>query len=1064
MDNSWAWSSDECPVVQSTPSPTPAPTPSPTPVQQSSTTTTIKITTAITVTGTAKPDLIIESVSFSKIDGILYASVKIKNAGKADINRGAYSGGSLINELVVSVENRNVFVGSLEADQSVEVLVPAYDFTEGKQVTAIIDSNNVIGESDETNNEFKATVKTTPTESAASGKSDKPAPLIENIKSEIFSSNIMVTVNAKGPPIETLELYTNHGAYLYGCGRQAMCSGRLVIPKSGDKELKFVAVAYDIYGVQSSGIRGHWKGGDEINFMDEKITVVSVISEGAVIKRGNKQINANKNVLTEFDGVVIFVTDVYDKDNEKHARMYLGKDKITVVNYCLASSQFDLNSDGKTDDNDADVCKPHMDKEAGEESKKCDFNGDCLVDLRDLAVLGSKMSEKDAEKKTDKSASASSNSGMAGRAVDGDTADKNKFWEPENEEGKKGDWWQVDLGSVHKISLVKVYSFAGNFHDWYSKFHIEVSETGKFEGEQKTIAAETDWDKSRAEKQFVGYSFNTVEARYVRIVSDVDQKYVKLQEVRVYEKLNKESKCDLPYETGVDFGSGCRSGTACYYQCGGVDGYRSSEESIMGFSKISEFNAVSREHMQNVMDCVYPAGTYYDSEKCSEWNRKNNDAWTESISRFVESAPQESAETEKDCTKVTDGMRITSSAKLCKGEYRFAKKGTSGVIVIDADNVVLDCNGASIIGLNNDGVGIYNNGHNGVEIRDCRISNFFYGVYSASGDKIRIINNDISENKIVLGTGWIHIRQGPDNPYGGGVYLRKSDGSLIENNILKNQQDGIDLFEVTNTVVRKNIASHNFGWGVQLYASSNNEVSDNDFSYTNRFCDSGQKAKQCKLGGFESSIYGCGCDSAAMLVIARSNNNKILRNNLRYSGDGFFLAGGADIGPSEGNTVIGNDGSFSPHNAFESTFSGRNTFAENTATGSDHGFWLGYSYDNVVQNNIIANNENERGTSSGISIENGRNNRIEDNAIYENNVGVKIWLPEKTIKGYERSSKGYKIIGNEIKENNVGIIIEKTTDSDISGNKFIGNDKEIQEKETTGVSKNNNAITKGENE
>ncbi len=525
----------------------------------------------------------------------------------------------------------------------------------------------------------------------------------------------------------------------------------------------------------------------------------------------------------------------------------------------------------------------------------------------------------------------------------------------------------------------------------------------------------------------------------------------------------ENKKCDMPYKTGVDFGSGCRSGTACYYQCGGTEGYRSSEESIMGFSQISEFNEVSKEHIQNVLDCVYPAGTYYDSEKCSEWSEKNNGAWAESISRFVESAPQESAESENDCTKVTDGMRITSSTKLCKGEYRFAKKGTSGVITIDANNVVLDCNGASIIGINGDGVGIYNNGHNDVEIQNCRIRNFFYGVYSEKGDNIRIINNDISGNKIVIGTGWINIRKGPNNPYGGGVYLKKSDGSLITGNTLKNQQDGIDLFEVTNTVVRKNIASHNFGWGVQLYASSNNEVSDNDFSYTNRFCDSGQKAKQCKLGGFESPIYGCGCDSAAMLVIARSNDNKILRNDLRYSGDGFFLAGGTDIGPSEGNTVIGNDGSFSPHNAFESTFSGRNTFAENTATDSDHGFWLGYSYDNVVQNNIIANNKNEGGTSSGISIENGRDNKIEDNIIFGNDRGIRIWLPEETIKGYERSSKGYKVKDNTIKENAVGLVVEHTTDSVISGNKFIDNEKEIQERETTGIVKSNNEITKGEN-
>ena len=133
-----------------------------------------------------------------------------------------------------------------------------------------------------------------------------------------------------------------------------------------------------------------------------------------------------------------------------------------------------------------------------------------------------------------KPASASFNSASAGTATDGDITTQAKFWEPFNSGGKVGDWWQVNLGSSSQLYRVKVYATSINFHDWYAKFHIEVSSTGLFTGEQITVATEPAWDTSRAGLQSVTYTFSPVSAQYVRIKSDIDQNFVKLQEVEVY--------------------------------------------------------------------------------------------------------------------------------------------------------------------------------------------------------------------------------------------------------------------------------------------------------------------------------------------------------------------------------------------------------------------------------------------------------------------------------------------------------------------------------------------------
>lgn len=89
-----------------------------------------------------------------------------------------------------------------------------------------------------------------------------------------------------------------------------------------------------------------------------------------------------------------------------------------------------------------------------------------------------------------------------------------------------------------------------------------------------------------------------------------------------------------------------------------------------------------------------------------------------------------------------------------------------------------------------------------------------------------------------------------------------------------------------------------------------------------------------------------GANLAGFLMVNHSSNNKFLKNNARMGGDGFFLAGMTPEFEPVGcnnNLFEDNDGSFSPHNSFEATFSRENIFRSNIANHSNYGFWLGYS-------------------------------------------------------------------------------------------------------------------------
>ena len=94
------------------------------------------------------------------------------------------------------------------------------------------------------------------------------------------------------------------------------------------------------------------------------------------------------------------------------------------------------------------------------------------------------------------------------------------------------------------------------------------------------------------------------------------------------------------------------------------------------------------------------------------------------------------------CIIPSEGMVITANTELCPDSYRLSKG-----IVIGADNVLLDCNDAVLIG-SFVGAGIALEGVQGVTIEHCSIANFEQGISLVDARDNTIRDNILQDNTV----------------------------------------------------------------------------------------------------------------------------------------------------------------------------------------------------------------------------------------------------------------------------------------------------------------------------
>jgi len=291
-------------------------------------------------------------------------------------------------------------------------------------------------------------------------------------------------------------------------------------------------------------------------------------------------------------------------------------------------------------------------------------------------------------------------------------------------------------------------------------------------------------------------------------------------------------------------------------------------------------------------------------------------------------------------------VRITASTRVAPGRYEVKVPAGWAAIEIDADNVTLDLTGVTLMGgasepWQREGIGVHSAGRSDVTVRGGTIRGYRFGIFlqgkEGTGSDIKVIGSDVSENRAqrLLSTDthydegdWVDIFHLDSwESYGAGVYIKDIQGAWIENVSAHNGQNGVLLANTTHATVYHSDLSHNSAWGIGLFHASWNDVLDNHADWNVR----------C-----EGKSYSAGCDSAGVLLMGGSNHNRIVGNSFTHSGDGYFVSKPKTGALSDFNYVGFNDGSDSPHNAFESTFAEGDEFYHNLADRSDYGFWMGF--------------------------------------------------------------------------------------------------------------------------
>ncbi len=356
-------------------------------------------------------------------------------------------------------------------------------------------------------------------------------------------------------------------------------------------------------------------------------------------------------------------------------------------------------------------------------------------------------------------------------------------------------------------------------------------------------------------------------------------------------------------------------------------------------------------------------------------------------------------------------------------------------ISVQTSHVVLDCAGHAIRGANFTGYGIAIHKYGllnletpaYVQVQNCHVSNFTYGIYVEAGDHLVIQNNDSSNN---------YDDTDPATRFGkflgmtegGGIRLNNTTSSQILNNTTLNQAIGIDVRSSNGIVVRGNTSSNNSAWGINFLQTQNSEASGNTTA---------DNVRKCTWG---AGTVGFGCDAGGIVVQNGSNGNLIANNTVTgRNGNGIFIKAHA-LPCGNNNTIIGNTINSVLYNAVEVSFCTGNKIDNNQIHNGLDGVWLGFAHDNEIKNNTIIGMSNH-----GIISSNSHGTTVSGNQIISSNEGMFFysesydptayaWLPPGDYRSY-----GNCLCGNTLQSNSIAVHLLDSTNNQVTNNIFRNN-------------------------
>lgn len=361
-----------------------------------------------------------------------------------------------------------------------------------------------------------------------------------------------------------------------------------------------------------------------------------------------------------------------------------------------------------------------------------------------------------------------------------------------------------------------------------------------------------------------------------------------------------------------------------------------------------------------------------------------------------------------------DGMIIKEDTQFAAGVYVLPNG-----ITISADNVTISGDNTHIVSPAHTGTGIHINGQQNVTVRNLHLSGYFHGIRADHCHNVNVDSVTVRNTYEIEGIDtFLYLWRPIEDVYSGAILFNDVQGGSIRNCDLQHQMNGVLLYHSAELVVENNNASFNSGWGVYLSRTHDSTVQDNQLDFCNRV-----------FRRPEDGSIRVEADAAGIVLVKGASRNRFLRNSCLCGGDGIFVAGyehPGKIDPCNDNLFEENDCRLSPNNAIESTFSKGNIFRRNDCSRSNYGMWMGFSWDNVIEDNIVDFNR-----WAGIAIEHGFDFTIKDNQINNNGEGVRLWTRGGVIDywpGHE-VSYNFELTDNQFEGNKIGFVGDTGDDS-----------------------------------
>jgi parallel beta-helix repeat protein len=199
-----------------------------------------------------------------------------------------------------------------------------------------------------------------------------------------------------------------------------------------------------------------------------------------------------------------------------------------------------------------------------------------------------------------------------------------------------------------------------------------------------------------------------------------------------------------------------------------------------------------------------------------------------------------------NCTDLTgyDEYIVNESTTLCNKIYHMKDSNFDGAIILNSDNIELDCNGATITG-DTSFYGIFVDSRNNVSIKNCILTGYLVGEYVINTSSSTMENNTIYDS----GQGF-SLRSSEENniTYNSiynvtsvGIDIVSSPNNIISYNTLYNASTGIGVLNSTiyvkntsvwfngSTTMIKNVARNNF-YGILIQRGTGASIVENNLT------------------------------------------------------------------------------------------------------------------------------------------------------------------------------------------------------------------------------------------